>query len=100
MAELKEWFLANQYSIAIVTGKISGVTVIDADNDAAVDAADALGLTSSIVQATKRGCHFLHPWKGERNTVRINGVPGLDRRGEGGYVAAYDGCADWEGFLR
>ncbi len=94
-AELVEWFDHHDYEPGIVTGELSGITVIDCDSPEAVATCEATGITSSMTQRTRRGLHLVYRWNGERNTVRLNGMPGVDRRGEGGYVRAYADSAAW-----
>ena len=94
-AELWVWFHENDYTPGIVTGAISGITVIDCDNDAAyVECRDA-GIDSPLTQTTKRGRHLVFRHNGERNTVRVHGIAKCDRRGEGGYIRAYPESAAW-----
>lgn len=95
IAELVQWFVENDYEPAIVTGEISNITVIDCDNADAVDDCIASGIESPMKQRTKRGVHFVFRFGGERNTVRVNGIDGVDRRGEGGYVKAYPDSGAW-----
>ena len=86
-SELVRWFGESGSEIGIVTGELSGVTVIDCDSQEARELAYGdLGIWSNLVQATTRGVHLVFKHDGERNTVRPGGVAGLDRRGEGGYV--------------
>jgi hypothetical protein len=94
-AELVEWFSDRNYVPAIVTGELSGITVIDCDSRESAEAWAAGSSSSTIRQTTKRGMHFVYRWAGERNTVRVDGMPGVDRRGEGGYVAAYPESVHW-----
>ena len=93
--ELVEWFARNDYEIGIVTGAISGITVIDCDSLDAAQACRLAGIDSPLTQRTRRGIHLVYRHAGERNTVRVGGVPGVDRRGEGGYVRAYPDAATW-----
>lgn len=93
--DLVEWFIDNDYEPAIVTGAISNITVVDCDNADAIDECIESGIESMVRQRTKRGIHFVFRHNGERNTVRVNGIDGVDRRGEGGYIKAYPDCADW-----
>lgn len=83
--------------IALVTGDISGVVVVDCDNTDAEHAALDYGMTSPIKVQTKNGRHyyFLHPRdgvrRGPRAGVHTRGedwpkVPGLDFRGDGSYA--------------
>jgi hypothetical protein len=94
-ADLVAWFQDQNYWPAIVTGAVSGITVIDCDSRGAADAWAAGGSSSPLRQTTKRGMHFVYRWAGERNTVRVEGMAGVDRRGEGGYVAAYPESVHW-----
>jgi hypothetical protein len=70
------------YNIAVVTGEISGIIVIEADGPH-----DPLPSTWKV--KTKKGVHyyFKHPGFTVPNSVRSLG-PTLDVRGDGGYVAA------------
>lgn len=86
-AELVRWFGYRGHSIGLVTGGLSGVTVIDCDSQEARELAyGELGIWSNLVQATTRGVHLAFRFDGERNTTGLGGVDGLDRRGEGGYI--------------
>jgi hypothetical protein len=93
--DLVRWFIENDFEPAIVTGELSGITVIDCDNIDAIDACLDSGIESRMTQKTNRGMHFVFRYNGERNTVRVNGMHGVDRRGEGGYVRAYPDCGCW-----
>jgi hypothetical protein len=94
-AELVAWFSGGNHEPAIVTGSLSGITVIDCDNAASVESWAAGGAASPVRQTTKRGMHYVYRWNGERNAVAIGGVRGIDRRGEGGYVVAYPESVHW-----
>ena len=93
--DLVVWFIDSDYVPAIVTGELSGITVIDCDNADAIDACIEMGMESMMRQTTKRGIHFCFRHNGERNTVRVGKVNGIDRRGEGGYVKAYPDSGCW-----
>lgn len=93
--ELVDWFVDHDYEPAIITGAISNITIIDCDNAGAIKACMDRGIDSVIRQRTKRGVHFVFRHNGERNTVRVHGMEGVDRRGEGGYVKAYSECGGW-----
>lgn len=94
-AELTHWFGVHDFDIAIVTGLISGIVVIDCDNSEAQTKAAEHKLASPIAQTTKRGCHYIHKFNGERNSTGLFGVAGIDQRGEGGYIKAYNGSKYW-----
>jgi len=96
--EVEEWWTKwPDYDIAIVTGEISGLVVVDCDNDEALAAAMEAGMQSPIRVKTKRGEHlyFEHPKDGIRRGPRagVNSrgadwpkINGLDFRGDGSYA--------------
>jgi len=103
--EVDDWFdngvrtdsgnVVPNFNIALVTGAISGVIVLDCDNQQSVEYAEKHSLTSPFVVHTARGKHFYfaHPQHGQRFANNVGGVTrnwpeveGLDLRGDGGYV--------------
>lgn len=96
--EVTDWFTTwPEANIAVVTGEVSGVVIVDCDNDAAFNAALSCGMRSPIVVSTKRGCHlwFKHPRDGKRRGPRAGNnstgtdwprTSGLDFRGDGSYA--------------
>jgi len=86
--ELEAWFdNGSQYNIGIVTGKVSGLAVLDADSVEAVEWCEA-NLPKTPAVKTARGRHYYFRFRdGLKNSVRVNGL-NLDVRGQGGYVAA------------
>lgn len=84
--ELKLWFenkTRDQVGIALVTGKLSGVAVLDIDDHTG----QTFGYTSNLMaRSGGGGTHLLYQWhEGIENRARISGDP-LDVRGEGGYI--------------
>lgn len=86
-----------EFNLAVVTGAISGIVVVDCDNEEALKYATEKGLTSAISVKTTRGAHFYfrHPNNGRRFQNKTGGrshnwpqIKGLDFRGDGGYVVA------------
>jgi hypothetical protein len=80
--------------IGIPTGSVSGLTVLDVDRKGSVDGFATLqehGWTipedAIEVQTPSGGSHFYFRYTDERNSASALG-PGLDIRGEGGYVIA------------
>ena len=73
------WGQWPNYDIAIVTGAISGLVVVDCDNEDALHAAFDAGMRSPIRVKTKRGVHlyFEHPKDGVRRGPRA----GVNSRG-------------------
>lgn len=105
LEEVEEWFdkgvrtdsgnVVSMFNIALVTGSISGVIVLDCDNEKAVEYAEKNNLTSPYIVYTARGRHyyFAHPLHGQKFANNVGGVTrnwpdleGLDLRGDGGYV--------------
>ena len=96
--EVEEWWTKwPNHDIAIVTGALSGVVVVDCDNEEASHAAFDAGMRSVIKVKTKRGSHlyFTHPRDGIRRGPRagVNSrgadwpkINGLDFRGDGSYA--------------
>lgn len=82
-AELKEWFGGNsKNNVAIVTGKLSGLAVIDDDGE-------GLNGTETLTARSSKGKRhlYLKYSEGIRNSAHVNGRK-YDVRGEGGYIVA------------
>lgn len=73
---------------AIITGATSGVVVLDIDSQEGERAAEAMGLPETVVVSTAHGRHlyFRHPGHLVPNWAKR--LPGMDFRGDGGYVIA------------
>lgn len=85
--ELIRWFNANQNDIAVVTGKISNLAVVDCDGVEGISTCDRLNLNAAVEIKTRSGGRhlwFQFPTTGLSNSVKK--LPGIDMRGEGGYV--------------
>jgi hypothetical protein len=87
------WATYPELNVAVATGALSGVVVLDVDGDAGFeslhdleDQHDELPTTKSLT-TPRGGQHFWfkHPGVEIRNTAGFPG-PGLDVRGDGGYV--------------
>ena len=86
--ELVAWF-SRPLNIGIVTGKLSGLTVIDCDSDEATQRAAELGLPTTAQVKTGKGWHFYYAFEPDvANATAIHGMKGIDIRGEGGFVVA------------
>ena len=91
-AELREAFRRNPTAnVGIVTGAISGIVVLDMDGEAGAMSArqlEGLEKTKAPVVKTGHGCHgyFRHP--GHKAGNFASALPGLDGRGDGGFVVA------------
>ena len=96
--EVEQWWTQwPDHDIAIITGAISGVVVVDCDNEDAAHAAFDANMRSPIKVKTKRGIHlyFENPKDGVRRGPRagVNSrgadwpkINGLDFRGDGSYA--------------
>ncbi len=88
--EVEQWFQKwPDANIAIVTGQVSGVVVIDFDTPDALAIGKAKGLPNTPMVQTARGYHaYLKYREGVRNFQKRADLPGIDLRGDGGYVVA------------
>lgn len=94
--EIAAWFARwPDANVGIVTGAISGLVVIDVDpqhggDDSLADLEAAQGPLSATVEAITGGggrhLYFRHPGGVLRNRVGL--APGIDLRGDGGYIVA------------
>ncbi len=89
--EINYWFRRwPKANVAIVTGRLSSIAVIDFDSQKAIDWATSEGFLNTATVDTARGKHayFRYPKDGKvKNSVRVNGRS-VDVRGDGGYVIA------------
>lgn len=107
--ELRAWF-ATPMNIAVITGELSGVVVIDADSPEAVAWIRRRLPWTPWQTRTAKGYHlwYRHPSVRVSNRARIetgDGRLALDVRGDGGYVIApgsvhatgtiYEFAGDW-----
>lgn len=90
-AEVEAWWAETpDANIGIITGAISGIVVADVDPRHGGDIEEARRLGPSDYSVTTRaaGLHlyYIHPGKPVPNGT--NRIPGVDVRGDGGYVVA------------
>ena len=94
--EVYQWFRHwPDANIAIVTGVVSGLVVLDLDPRHSADAAlqDLVRAHGPIPQTVEArtgggGCHLYFDHPGEILHNRVGLAPGVDLRGDGGYVVA------------
>ncbi len=106
LAWFRHWSDAN---LAIVTGKVSGLVVLDVDprhggDDSLRDLEHRFGALPETVEAISGGggrhIYFAHPGDVMRNRVGL--APGIDLRGDGGMIIAPPSvhpngrCYEWE----
>jgi hypothetical protein len=78
-------------NIAIVTGALSGVVVVDVDPAHGGDPSPFQGTTPVVARTRSGGWHFYyrHPGRPVKSCAGPNkDLPGVDVRGDGGYVVA------------
>lgn len=76
-------------NIAIITGKVSNLVVVDIDGPEGMDAIKKKHMPPTLIAETGKGVHYYFKMPPDRvigNSVRI--LPQVDIRGEGGYVVA------------
>ena len=88
--ELELWW--DKYpdaNVAIITGKVSGLAVVDADSEIGIDWMSNHCTKTTVYAKTGKGKHayYLYPYHTDiKNAVRI--AADVDVSGEGGYVVA------------
>ncbi|MHA1225215.1 MAG: bifunctional DNA primase/polymerase [Candidatus Hodarchaeales archaeon] len=91
-SEIRKWWRKwPNADIAVVTGTVSGIIVVDVDNAAGEHAIKPYVGKSVLTATTPRGgkhYYFKHPGTIVPNAVRF--LPGVDARGDGGYVVIYN----------
>jgi hypothetical protein len=85
----ESWRRHPEAGIAIVTGAVSGVVVVDCDSAEALEWANRNLPPTPVRVRTGKGEHrfYRHPGEPVRNRAKLEGM-GLDVRGDGGYVVA------------
>jgi hypothetical protein len=90
-AEIRDWFADPSMGIGIVTGAISGIFVVDFDGEegAATHARLSRLLGPAPTSLTGGGgTHMLFRHPGQRVPTRKGLAPGMDIRGDGGFIVA------------
>ena len=91
--EIRQWWSKwPDAMIGIVTGEVSGIFVVDCDTQAGFDAVQNL-MPESLVYPQARtprgGWHLYFKWLADyKMTIAAGVMPGVDIRGEGGYIVA------------
>lgn len=108
--EIRAWFSGAPMNLAIVTGAVSGVVVVDADSPDALRWCVRLLPYTPWQTRTAKGWHLYYRHSGARvrNRARIetrDGRLAIDVRGDGGYVIGpgsvhdsgvlYEAAGDW-----
>lgn len=87
---LKVWFgNGSDNNIAIVTGEISDIAVVDFDSPESIEFSKKNNFPITPLVKTGKGYHaYYHYKEGVRNFQKRDDLPGIDLRGDGGYVVA------------
>lgn len=93
---VREWFTNTPYNIGLATGRSSGIFVLDRDdrdggNESLQTLEEEYGkLPSTLSQTTGNGVHYLFQMPPDLEIKNSAGklAPGIDIRGNGGYVVA------------
>ncbi len=83
-----KWASNDALNVGIVTGRVSGLIVLDLDNADAIAEAQRRGLPETVTAKTGKGRHVYFRHTGEQVPNRAGLFPGADLRGDGGYVVA------------
>lgn len=90
--QVSEWWRTwTNANIGIVTGSISGIVIVDLDGPEGLSSAASMGLSSPITVVTGKGRHLWFKSVNLNNGTVLNAVrvmPGVDLRGDGGYVVS------------
>lgn len=95
--KISSWFNQKPYNIGVATGDVSGFFVLDRDDkDGGAETLQAwqeehANLPKTLVQKTGNGFHYFFRMPQGldiRNTQKKSDAPGIDIRGNGGYVCA------------
>lgn len=85
--ELREWWGRRpDLNVGIVTGAISGIVVVDVDRPEILE--ECKLPPTRMVRTPGGGYHLYYRHPGNRVRNRVNVRPGVDIRGDGGYVVA------------
>ena len=94
-AQLHDWFAVGGYGIGVITGAVSGMFVLDFDGEAGQELFNKLERQHGTLPTTPNaltpggGIHVIFQHPGSHIPTRKNVLPGLDIRGDGGFIVAH-----------
>ena len=91
LEELEAWFSNGNRNIGIITGSISGITVVDADNEGGIQHCESNGLADAPKVKTCKGFHYYCQYVdgvGNGQDILNDETKIIDVRSEGGYIIA------------
>lgn len=87
--EISRWFTSSpNANLAILTGKVSMLGVIDVDGEIGRATLAQMGWSSPAVSLTGNGRQLLFQHPGGKIPNAVKKFPGIDVRGDGGYIVA------------
>lgn len=88
-AQIREWWqLMPDANVGLVTGQVSGIIVLDVDGDDGRQSLGKFELPTTLTSSTGKGNHYLFGYPGHETRNFARKLPGLDLRGDGGYIVA------------
>lgn len=113
LEQIRQWFEFTDKNIGIATGKISGINVVDIDAKNGVDGFSSLEKEYQfgfqllaeflLFETPHNGIHIPVRWTPETDvssTVNVNGLIGVDIRGNGGFIVAAPSTLCVQGLLK
>ena len=88
-SQILEWERLQPSGWAVITGAISKVFVLDFDGPTGEELLTKYGLKPHVKTPHGYHCYYTHPGSSISNGTAL--LPGLDVRGDGGYVVALNG---------
>lgn len=87
-AQVEEWYSQGEQNIAIITGTISNVVVVDGDSAEACTYIETICDPTPFKVFSSKGAHYYyrHPGGKVPNAVRVMDDPPVDLRGDGGLI--------------
>ena len=82
------WTRAPEANVGIVTGEVSGIIVQDLDGPEGLSTAHRNGIPVTPTSRTGHGLHLIYRHPGHEVPNSSKRLPGVDVRGDGGYIVA------------
>jgi len=87
--QVSEWWTrAPEANVGIVTGQVSGIIVQDLDGPEGLSTAQRNGIPLTPTSRTGHGLHVVYQHPGHEIPNSSKRMPGIDVRGDGGYIVA------------
>jgi hypothetical protein len=87
--QVSNWFIDHERNIAIITGAVSGLVVVDVDEVRGGKVQELIDrFPTNMIAKTGKGYHLYYSYPGWNVENRVDILPGVDIRGDGGFVVA------------